>query len=258
MIFGLMRLASLLTGLMLSACVRYEYEEEVFLKIDGSGEIYLNGSRELFAALRGVGGSPDPHFVTAESLWRFYDSPTLEVISVRSSRREGRQHFQLRARFDDLSRLSEHPAFAGRRFWLERKNDSELSLTVEIPGGEKVSGVRGLYREGEVAFRFHFPSPVRFHNSPGGVRRGNIVAWEQPLAEHLGGVPLTLAARFDQRTVLAAAVLLFGTAVLLVGAGVGLGLYLVWRLGRRELAAERALSARPESMGTLEGLEGKP
>lgn len=229
-----------------AGCVRYEYEEEFFLEIDGSGQIYLNGSRELFASLRGVGGSPDPHFVTAEALRRFYESPDLEVVSVKSSRREGKQYFHLRARFQDLSRLSQLPAFAGHRFLLEREED-QLSFTAEILGGERVAGVRGLSREGLVGFRFHFPSPVRFHNSPGGVRRGNIVAWEQPLGEHLRGTPLALEARFDQRTVLAATLLLFGSAVLLVLIGIGLGLYFVVRLGRRELAA-----ARLETMGTLE------
>jgi hypothetical protein len=239
-----------LLGLLLSACVRYEYEEEVFLEVDGSGEIRINGSRELFAALRGVGGSPDPHFVTAETLRRFYQSPDLEVLSIKSSRREGRTYLHLRARFEDLRRLAKHPAFAGRRFVLEDEDD-ELRLEAEIHGGERLPGVRGLSRQGQVGFRFHFPSPVRFHNAPDGIRRGNILAWEQTVAEHLQGNPIQLEAHFDQTSVLAASLFLFGSAALLALTVISLGLYLTTRHGRRELKNRAPLEA-------METLESKP
>lgn len=232
---------SLLVTSLFAGCVNYEYGEEIYLETDGSGEIHINGSRELFAALRGVGGSPDPDFVTVNTLRRFYESPDLKVVSVKGSRREGRAYFHVRGRFQDINRLSHHPAFRGRQLRLEQQAET-LRFRAEIVGGEMVPGVRGLRDDDLVAFRIHFPSPVHYHNSRSGVERGNIVVWQQTVAAHLKGEPLVLEARFDRLTVLAATLMLFGAAVGLVVLVLGAAIYAMLRLGRRQ---ELALTSRP-------------
>ena len=53
-----------------------------------------------------------------------------------------------------------------------------------------------------VAFRLHLPSKIRYHNTRREVGRGNILVWEQPLADRLRGVPLELDARMDAQSIL--------------------------------------------------------
>lgn len=240
----------LLSAGALTGCVRYEYEEEMVLKTDGSGQVTLHGSRELFAALGSVVGTPDPNLVTRESLRQAYEAAgvdVLEVLSVKRSRRDGRTFFHVRARFRDIQALTRHPAFRGHRYELERL-ESALALRAEVEGGERVRGVAGIPRDGLVAFRVHFPSPVRSHNSASGLDRGNIVAWEQSVGDHLRSEPLRIEAHFDQRTVLEATLIVVGSALVLVAAALTLALYLTVRLGRRQLRTDRAL--RLESGGS--------
>ena len=54
-----------------------------------------------------------------------------------------------------------------------------------------------------VAFRLHLPARIRFHNAPSHrVERGNILEWEQSLADRLKGVPIRMEARMDQESIL--------------------------------------------------------
>ncbi len=230
--------AGLCTG-----CAEFEYEEDVHLGIDGSGEIDIIGARELFAALHGIGDPSDPDSVTVHSIRQFFHSPELEVVSVRRFERKGRTYFRVRARFEDLNELARHRGFAGRRMRLER--GESLTLNADIEAVERSEGVRDLPRDGLIAFRFHFPSPVLHHNAPGGVERGNIISWERPVSEYLEGEPLHLEARFDRRTVFTTTLILLATAAALVILVIGGSLYLMTRVGRRKLAADADVLITP-------------
>jgi hypothetical protein len=82
-----------------------------------------------------------------------------------------------------------------------------------------------------VAFRMHLPSEIQFHNAPtGAVQRGNILEWEQPLADRLAGSPVEMRVRLGESSILANTLRLFGStaaAALLTLAAV------VWWISRR-------------------------
>ena len=45
----------------------------------------------------------------------------------------------------------------------------------------------------------HLPARIRYHNAPSKqVERGNILVWEQSLADRLKGEPVHIEARMDQ------------------------------------------------------------
>ena len=68
-----------------------------------------------------------------------------------------------------------------------------------------------------VAFRAHVPSKVVYHNAGAdNLRRGNIVVWEQPLADRLKGAPLSLDIRMEPRSILYRTLLLFAGTGLVV------------------------------------------
>src|SRR6476620_6429699 len=76
---------------------QYEYEEDVFLSLDGSATVYVNGSLAALNALRGAtfNLSPDARF-SREAVRAFFGSPVTHVVSVSSSRRAGRQFAHVR------------------------------------------------------------------------------------------------------------------------------------------------------------------
>ena len=68
-----------------------------------------------------------------------------------------------------------------------------------------------------VAFRLHLPSKITYHNAgTGNMRRGNILVWEQNLADRLRGAPLCLEARMETQSILARTLALFAAMGVLV------------------------------------------
>ena len=70
-----------------------------------------------------------------------------------------------------------------------------------------------------VAFRLHLPSRILEHNArdletnePSGIRRGNILAWEQHLTDRLDGRPVTIEVRMDSQSILYRTLWLFAGA----------------------------------------------
>ena len=70
----------------------------------------------------------------------------------------------------------------------------------------------------------HLPSRIRFHNAPSKkVERGNILEWEQPLADRRAGLPVGIEVRMDPTSILRRTLLLFavsGLAALLALAAI--------------------------------------
>jgi hypothetical protein len=73
------------------------------------------------------------------------------------------------------------------------------------------------------------PSKVVDHNVDR-VRRGNILALEQPLTARLAGLPLELEARMETQSILYRTLWLFGSALLAVAVMFAL---IIWRVVKR-------------------------
>jgi hypothetical protein len=82
-----------------------------------------------------------------------------------------------------------------------------------------------------VAFRLHAPSRIVYHNAGAdNLRRGNILVWEQTLADRLRGAPIEIEARMEPESILYRTLWLFGAS----GAAVAIMFaVIVWRLTRR-------------------------
>ncbi len=238
-------------ALALPACTSYEYEEEVFLEVDGSGRLRVSGSSEILEALHAFNrlnrlnrrNGPDGGSVS--SMTSRFEGPGFELDSVRETEREGRSFVHVQGRFADWNELCAHPAFADRECRLDVTDDDELELylTLPVPEGDIPKGVSP---DATIALRFHFPSTVLYHNSRSDIERGNIIGWERTAAEHFDAAELVVEARFERRSVLATTVVILGTAVAVVLFSVALALFLMVRKGRKQLAleADGALSAR--------------
>jgi hypothetical protein len=197
---------------------KYEYEEEIFLALDGSATLYVNASVPALVSLRGVKLPLDPRARLDRRVVReLYETPVSEVASVTTSRREGRRYVHLRITVDDVRRLGEVPPFAWSQYkYLQGDGQFEFSQTMGDAAGQSAGDV-GWDGSELVAVRLHLPSKVTFHNSPSRrIERGNIVVWEQPLAERQKGAPLEIVARMETQSILFRTLALFGAMGVLV------------------------------------------
>lgn len=224
-----MRLALVLLLFFITACTTYEYEEEVFLEVDGSGRFRISGSREALGVLHPLSD------VSTDRIRDYFDEPQIELDSVRETERDGRTFIHVQGRFSDWNRFCEHPAFSGRRCALITTPDL---LAIESTVPRPMESDLPTDADAPIAFRFHFPSTVRFHNSRHGIERGNIVRWQRSMGEHFGSDPLVIRARFEKRSVLETTVRVLLAATGLVVLAVSTIIVLMVRKGRRQLEEE--------------------
>jgi len=211
--FGLVLVSVLLSvacGNVISR--KYEYEEEIFLALDGSASVYVNASVPALVALRGAALPVDPSArLDRQVLREIYTSPVTQVANVSTSRRDGRRYVHLRINVADIRKLNEVAPFAWSQYRFQDKNGLyEYVQTLQAAAGKDVGNV-GWQGSELVAIRVHLPSKVEFHNSPSRtIQRGNIIVWEQPLAERQQGTPLELTVRMESESILFRTLTLFG------------------------------------------------
>jgi hypothetical protein len=142
----------------------------------------------------------------------------------------------VRADVDDIRRLGEVAPFAWSTYEFQKDdNHFVYRQAIGAAAGKDVGHVGWTGRE-IVAFRLHLPSKITFNNSGGDIKRGNIVAWEQPLADRLHGSPLTLDARMETQSILYRTLWLFGATFVAVAVAFGLVIWWVLRRGGPEQA----------------------
>lgn len=217
-------LALVLLSVLLSlACAnviarKYEYEEEIFLALDGSATVYVNASVPALVALRGFKLPLDPNDRLDRMVVRdLYTTPATTVENVTLSRREGRRYVHLRLDVPDIRKLGEASPFAWSAYrYLEGDTTFEFGQQMNAAAGVPVGDV-GWAGDELVAVRVHLPSVITYHNSPARkIERGNIVVWEQPLAERIKGAPLAIEATMEKESILFRTLALFGAMAVLV------------------------------------------
>jgi hypothetical protein len=161
------------------------------------------------------------------------------VTRVSLTRRRNRRFVHVRIEVDDLRRLGDAEPFRWSRYRFEEEG-AVLAYAQEIgppPGSAAVRAPEGVRWTGDeiVAFRLHVPSRVEYHNAgPGNLRRGNILVWEQTLADRMRGTPLALDVRMETESILYSTLWLFAASCAAVAAAFGVVVAWVVRRGRRE------------------------
>jgi hypothetical protein len=230
-----MRIGALITAaLLINACSgrgedrQYEYEEEMYLSLDGSATLFVNSSVPVLNALRGAAFDAQARLDRA-AVREFYSTPVSRVVRVTSSRRRNRVFAHVRLEIPDVRRLGEAPPFAWSTYELVRQGAGlAYRQRVGVPTGA-TEHVRAL-GDAIVAFRIHVPSEIVHHNSPAAVQRGNILEWEQPLAERLRGEPVVVDVQMRAESILHRTLRLFGGALAAVAAAFGIVIW--WAVHR--------------------------
>jgi len=244
-------LAVVLASLVNAACggaalfQQYEYEEEMQLALDGSATLLVHSSVPALNLLRGASFDPRLEASLSRGAVRaFFETPDTEVTRVTFSSRHGRRYVHVRMRVADVRRLGSTAQFGWSSYTFAREGERYIyRQRVGRPAAPAAGGYPWVGDE-VVAFRLHVPSKVVFHNVDR-VRRGNILAWEQPLADRLAGTPLEMEVRMETQSILYRALGLFGATILAVAALFGLVLWWVAAKGRRPQATGPDVGVRP-------------
>jgi hypothetical protein len=229
---------------------QYEYEEEVYLSIDGTATVYVHSSLAALNALRGASFATAPNApLDREAVRAFFSTPVTRVNSeINATRRSNRRFIHVKLDVDDIRRLGEAAPFAWSAY--EFKRDGNLYVYRQAIGpsaGRNVGDVGWTGRE-VVAFRLHLPSKIEYHNTGREVGRGNILTWEQPLTERLGGTAPSLyrcsretvtclEARMRPQSILYSTLWLFASTFVAVAIAFAL---VIWWVRRHAPAEERA------------------
>lgn len=202
---------------------QYEYEEDLTLAIDGSGTLIVNASLPALAALRGLPVPTDPSArLEPDEIRALFQSPVTDVTRVsRPWRRKGRRFIQVRMEVSDVRKLSEAPPFAWSTYAFGPKDGIHLYGQVVGTAAFKPGGLQNYGWDGReiVAFRLHLPSRILHHtatdletNEPTQASRGNILAWEQHLADRLEGQPVNILVEMESESILHRTLWLFAGA----------------------------------------------
>ena len=206
------------------------------MSLDGSATVYVNSSLAALNALRGASFVTDPAVpVDRAEVREFYTTPVTRVLATPTvSRQSGRWFVHVRLDVSDVRRLGEAVPFSWSTYALTRDADryvfrQKIGAAASVNGGTSA----GWTGNELVAFRLHLPSEIVYHNAgPGNRRRGNILVWEQSLADRRRGEPLVLDARMKTESILYSTLKLFGVTFLVVAALFVLLIWWILRHGR--------------------------
>ena len=252
-----------LAALLGSACAnpfapQYEYEEQVYLEVDGRASVVIDTSLLALAALRG--SAIDPAIATATDrnvVRRLVTAAGCQVDDVsRFWTRHGRQFVQIQvsaAHVKDLpacrllswstyslDKIDAGPFAGGLRFQQHLGPPSPSGLRRASPSSPGEATSTNWAGDELVAFKVHLPSRILDHNvkllngTNGTTERGNILTWAQTLTDRRAGKPLDMRADMDGKSILHTTLWLFAGAFAAAVALLVVSIWLVIRKGRRK------------------------
>jgi hypothetical protein len=223
---------------------QYEYEEDVYLSLDGTAAVYVNSSVQALDALRGTTFDTSPSApLDRDAVRAFYTTPVTHVTQISQSRRRGRRFVHVRLDVDDIRRLGATAPFQWSHYDFRRQDDLYLYLQSIGASANKSVSDAGWNGSELVVFRLHLPSKIAYHNARvENFKRGNILVWEQTLADRLRGAPLVLDARMQTESILYRTLTLFGLMFLVVAAMFAIVIVAVARSGTKKGAKSRSPS----------------
>jgi hypothetical protein len=214
---------------------QYEYDEQFDIALDGSATAYVNASVPALVALRGIELDTSPTArLDRAALRQFFSGNGIRVTRISTSRRHGRRFVHLRLDVDDVRKLNESRAFSWATVSLSHRGNQYVYKQRIGPSAGRDVGNVGWDGSEVVAFRLHPPARIRWHNAPSHrVERGNLLEWEQSLADRVKGVPIRMEAWMDQESILYTTLTLFAVMAVLVVVVFTLIIWMVVRRGRQ-------------------------
>ena len=260
------KLRGLLVGVSLvwtAACTQYEYEEEFQLAADGSGTVRISGSERLWRGIHDL--EDEGNGLSLAAVGSYYGVEPLRITSLTETERDGQRYLHVQLDFDRIDAFCEHPANRHRHCAFEPlENHNQLRgqfgmAPARVRSSQELAdGVASSAHDLDppsVAFRFHLPSIVQFHNGVE-LERGNIVRWQTSVEDYLAGEQVPVEVRMDNQSILALTLRIVLISVAIVLAALVLTLAWLYRKGRRQLFSEQQSGRTSPTSATNQNLHG--
>ena len=193
--------------------------EEIYLSLDGTATVYVNSSLAALNALRGTSFDASP----AARVDRARDPHVLFERRPPASRASASRAAAAAASSTCGSTSTTCAGWRGRRRSRGRptafERDGDLFIyrqTVGAAPRRRTSGTSAGTAARSSRSACTCPARSATRTPSREVGRGNILEWEQPLADRLRGVPLELEARMDTQSILYRTLWLFGATFVAV------------------------------------------
>ena len=226
---------------------QYEYDEELYLGVDGSAELVINSSIAALVALHNLPLDPSPQVeVDRERVAQaFSDAGCGEVTVNRPWTRNGRRFVQVVLEHSHVGHFANCGPVSWSTYSFVRSTGEggvdqvHYSQVVGAPTSGDPGAVNWTGEE-LVGFKIHAPSSILYHNvrrledgEPGEADRGNILTWEQTLADRRAGQQLHLDVRMLAQSILTRTLVLFIGSFLAALLAIGTALWLVIRRAKK-------------------------
>lgn len=221
---------------------QYEYEEQVYLSVDGRATVVIDSSIAALVALRGA--VIDPAMATATDRTQVRQIATAAGCTVdnvsRFWTRRGRRFVQIQVSSPDVRQLSACKLLSWSTYALDLSGTDQLLYQQRVGAASPGAAVSQTWEGNElIAFKLHLPSRILDQNvkllngENGTTERGNILTWAQTLSDRRAGKPVSMRVVMDRTSILHTTLWLFagafaGAVTLLV-----LIIWLVIRRGRK-------------------------
>jgi hypothetical protein len=218
---------------------QYEYEEQLYLGVDGEAQVVIDTSIPALVALRGVPIDPSPRVqIDRDQVRRLFSVSGCSNVRVGQSWiRRGRRFVQIRVTAANVNDLKACGPLSWASYTFEREGN--VIHYKQIVGAAATGSPGAVNWDGSelVAFKLHLPSKIIYQNvkrledgSNGTTERGNILTWEQRLSDRRAGAPVEMEVRMDSQSILYRTLWLFAGAFL---AAVIVLMLLIWMTMRR-------------------------
>jgi hypothetical protein len=189
----------------------YEYEEQLYLEVDGSAAVTVNASVPALVALRGLplDAAPRARFEPL-ALRRALEAQGCRVARIGAPWfRHGRRFVHIRLVASGTAALSQCSLLSWSTYRFDRRDAGiEFQQKVGAAAGGAANDAGWTGNE-LVAFRVHLPSRISFHNVrrlrdnvTGEIERGNILTWEQRMADRRAGAPVDMQVTMEPQSIL--------------------------------------------------------
>jgi hypothetical protein len=218
---------------------QYEYEEQLYLGVDGSATVVIDASIAALVALRALPLDPSMRTrVDRAAVRALFEEGGCGGVEVGQPWvRRGRRFVQVHVAAAHVDELERCKPLSWSSYEFTR-SDQQIEFVQEVgpptPGDPGAINWNGSEL---VGFKLHAPSRVHYHNvrrledgMPGQPDRGNILTWEQRLADRRNALPLRMEVRMGAESILFRTLSLFAMAFV---AAVTLIAGLIWITVRR-------------------------
>jgi hypothetical protein len=220
----------------------YEYEEQVYLSVDGRASVVVDASLPALVALRGLPIDPAlSSSIDRDGIRRVLESSGCTVDSVsRPWTRLGRRFVQMQIAIADVRQPQPCGLLAWSSYSLTSIDPDGLEYQQTVGPSAKTTAPSAAAWDGTelVAFKLHAPSRIRYQNvkrldgTNGTYERGNILTWEQRLSDRLAGTPVAMDVKMDATSILHTTLWLFAGAFAAAVLLLVIVIWLVFRRGR--------------------------